>query len=138
MRGSPQIVHRRATARAALLLALAGACGGNGGAPLLPPLTDLLLAPIPDTVHVLPGARAILRFALTSQGVGVAGQRLNFGIVDDPDARSKPQGATLATDSGLTDATGVAQVAVNAGQVALFRVRASFENQTVDAGDVGR
>ena len=145
MRGSPQTIHRRASARAALLLALTGACSGNGGAPILPPLTDLVLAPIPETVRVMPGERAILHFALTSQGVGVAGQRLTFGIVDDPDAGSKPQGATLATDNALTDAEGVAQIAVNAGQVALFRVRASTANQTVETegvvlvtpGDVG-
>ncbi|HEX3698557.1 MAG TPA: hypothetical protein VH374_24505 [Polyangia bacterium] len=133
----PQPVHRRrrAGAPAALVAAVfASACSTHTAAPDTGVPTDLVLAPVSDTVQIPPGDRGMLNFVLrTPDGAGVPGQPISFSIVDDPTIGSQPQGATLASDSALTDATGTAMINVNAGQPAIFRVHASTANQSAEA-----
>ncbi|HEY2899036.1 MAG TPA: hypothetical protein VGL59_00565 [Polyangia bacterium] len=133
----PQAVHRqrRAAAGAALVAAVfASACGTHTAAPDTGVPTDLVLAPVSETVQIRPGDRGMLNFVLrTPDGAGVPGQPISFSIVDDPTVGSQPQGATLANDSSLTDATGTAMINVNAGQPAIFRVHASTANQSAEA-----
>ena len=140
MPNSPQTVHRRARGRtpfaASLLVLVAGACGVKVSSSGNPLPRDLVLAPVPETVQVRPGERGTLHFVLrTPQGVGVPGQRINFVIVDDASAGvgSKAQGATLSTDSAVTDDKGSAQIGVNAGQLAVFRVHGSTVDQAAEA-----
>ena len=111
---------------------MTGACASPDGGTGAPVPTDLVLSADRATVPVLPGDRATLLFQLlTSQGVGVPGQRISFVINDAPDNQS--QGATLTADSAITDAAGEVSVGVNAGAEAEFRVTASTQDGAVDA-----
>ena len=139
MPNSPQDVHRQrhagALVAAVAATAFASACSTSAPPPGSTVPTDLVLAPMPETVQVRPGERGVLHFVLhTARGTGVPGQRINFQIVDDGgNGGSQAQGATLSGDSAVTDAGGNALINVNAGQLAVFRVHASTVDQSVEA-----
>jgi hypothetical protein len=117
----------------AAALFAAGCVGDN-----LPPITvlpPLVLVPLRKTVSVKPGQTARATFALTAvSGMPVAGERLDFAAVDNPETpESELFGATLSASSGLTDAAGMASVTITGGLETLFKLRARNARAAVPA-----
>jgi hypothetical protein len=150
MRASMPCPVRRPSATRVLCAALSVCAGGVAGcrgpgptAP--PPTTPRTLAAMPESISVPPGGMGTLGFELLGPtGAPLPGAVVTFAIVDDPTAPSaKAQGAALATASATTDAQGRCAAQVTAGLAAVFRVRATSADASVDvvvvvaAGDVG-
>ena len=106
-------INNFSTGVAALIVAAAlgasGACaGGEDGTT---PSGDRVLTAVPPQMKVNPGETGTARFILTSGGVPIAGQRVTFTIVDDPQVPDvEARGATLVTSSATTDGADAAAV----------------------------
>ncbi|HVT09795.1 MAG TPA: Ig-like domain-containing protein [Polyangia bacterium] len=132
-------VHRLSTCAAAALAAALGAGGcagrgsgsGTGG-------DALGLSATPATISLAPNQQGTVRFRLDNGGVPVAGRTVSFTITD-----GDPAGATLASSSAVTDASGITAVKVRAGLATMFDVEAHIGSSSaqvaviVQAGDSG-
>ncbi len=106
----------------ALLVALAACCVGCAGdAPGSTPTGDRVFVVDPVIIQIRPQGTGSARFVLTSGGVPIAGQTVNFTIPDDVEAK----GATLVNSSAVTDGAGAATVEVRAGDATMFYVQAT-------------
>jgi hypothetical protein len=87
---------------------------------------DRVLLADPAMISIAPGATGTARFVLTSGGVAIAGQQVNFSFVDDPSTPDDdPSGATLAKSSAVTDVSGAAAVGVHTGTPTTLKIRAT-------------
>ncbi len=117
---------------AILALATLAACGSEQAPPT--PTTPRTLVATPPSTQVPPGGTATLVFEVDGPtGAPLPGAVVSFAIVVDPTTPdSKAQGATLAAASATTDAQGHCAARVTAGLAAVFLVRATTANATVD------
>jgi hypothetical protein len=130
-----------------LVLALtAASCGGSESAPPTPTTPRTIESDTKsESISVPPGGPLTLTFTVRGPtGDLLPGIVVTFAIVDDPATPdAKARGATLATTSATTDASGKCAAHITAGLAAVFRVRATTADATVDvvvvvaAGDVG-
>jgi len=136
---------RRALRSPLLVLTLAAAsCGGTETAPPTP-TTPRTLESDTESISVPPGGPLTLTFTVRGPTRDpLPGVVVTFAIVDDPATPdAKARGATLATTSAATDAAGKCAAHITAGLAAVFRVRATSADASVDvvvvvaAGDVG-
>ena len=133
-------VHRLSTCAAAALaaaLGVAGGCAGRGSGSATGG-EALGLSAMPATISLAPNQQGTVRFRLDNGGVPAAGRTVSFAITD-----GDPAGATLASSSAVTDASGITTVGVRAGLATMFDVEAHIGASAaqvaviVHAGDAG-
>jgi hypothetical protein len=108
----------------AALVACGGACAGGEPGPT--PTGDRLFVADPAMIQIGPGETASARFVLTSGGVPIGAQTVNFEIVDDPEMPGdEAKGAVLGSMTAVTDGDGAAIVDVTAGEETVFHVLAT-------------
>ena len=90
----------------------------------------LELTPDPPTV-LAPSQQGSVGFLLESHGRPAGGRTVSFAIV--PSDPKGAQGATLAANSGTTDASGHVTVAIRAGMATEFQVRAQSASAIAEA-----
>jgi hypothetical protein len=98
-------------------------CAGQSS-PAGPPTGDFALAAAADAIKLSPGDAKAASFVVTNRGAPAAGQTIAFAIVQGAGAGA--QGATLAATSAVSDAAGMAAVAVRAGLSTTFQVQATL------------
>src|SRR5262245_22080063 len=118
--------------------AVVAACGDDAPPNMDRPLAGAILTAGQTTLALKPGETAVARFLLTTAaGIAVAGERLDFSLVDDdPTDQSEPAGATLSASSALTDTLGVGSVQVTGGLKTAFRLVARHEKAGMASTDV--
>jgi hypothetical protein len=105
------------------------ACGDDLRREMGPPVAGAILTADPKMLSLKTGETAVVRFLLTTaQGAPVAGERLDFVLVDDDStSQSKPAGATLSASYATTNMEGVASVQVTGGLKTSFRLTARHQ-----------